>query len=80
MRLGILEHGHKRSQKLIFRIVTLQMGHVPGPMRALTYRARWFGRLFADCLTEGLRHGKEWSVGELELFAAFVSKLNRCEY
>jgi len=27
-----------------------------------------------------MRDGKHWTLGELELFAAFVSKLNQCEY
>ena len=80
MRLSILEHGHRLTQKLVFSIVRRTVGHVPPPMRILTYRREFFGAHFVDCLTEGLRRANEWSVGELELFAAFVSKINRCEY
>lgn len=80
MRLGILERGHRWTQKLFFRIVCLQMGHVPPPMRVLTYRRAFFGAHFLDCLTEGLRETREWTKSEAELFAAFVSKLNACEY
>ena len=29
---------------------------------------------------EGLRRAREWSVAEVETFAAFVSSLNRCRY
>ncbi|MEM7468921.1 MAG: hypothetical protein AAF387_18810, partial [Pseudomonadota bacterium] len=68
------------TQKLFFRLVTLSMGHVPPPMRVLSYRRKIFGAHFLDCLTRGMRHADEWSIGETELFAAFVSKLNRCEY
>ena len=80
MRLSILSHGHTWTQKLIFKIVGLQMGHVPGPMRILTYRRNWFGASFADCLQHGLREMTEWTMPEAELMAAFVSKLNQCEY
>lgn len=80
MRLRILEHGHRWTQKLLLKIARLQMGHLPGPMLTLTYRRDWFGARFVDCLQEGMRGAEEWSQGEVELFAAFVSKLNRCDY
>ena len=80
MRLSILDHGHRLTQKLIFSVIRRQMGHVPNPMRILTYRRNLFGAPFVDCLQEGLRETREWSQGEVELFAAFVSQLNRCEY
>ena len=80
MRLKILTEGHKFTQKLIFKFVRLQMGHIPGPMHVLTYRRDWFGASFGDCLQNGLREMKHWSMPEAELMAAFVSKLNQCEY
>lgn len=80
MRLGILEHGHRLTQKLFFRMLGLQTGHVPAPICVLTYRRNWFGAMFVDCLSEGLRESTAWSVGEAELFATFISKINRCEY
>lgn len=80
MRLSILKTGHRWSQKLFFKLVQVQMGFVPGPMRVVTYRRLWFGTPFLDCLQQGMRHAKHWSASETELFAAFVSKLNRCTY
>ena len=80
MRLDILDNGHTFTQKILFRLITMQMGHVPGPMRILTYRRKWFGTNFATCLHQGLREMTEWSMPEAELIAAFVSKLNQCEY
>ena len=71
MRLGVLERGHRWTQKLFFCLMRLQMGHVPGPIKTLTYRRR---------LQEGMRGTREWRKAEAELFAALVSKLNRCEY
>ena len=80
MRLKILTEGHKLTQKLIIKIISFQMGHIPGPMRVLTYRRQWFGAHFTDNLQSGLRDMTEWSISEVELMAAFVSKLNQCEY
>jgi len=80
MRLNVLDHGHRWSQKLIMEIVRRLNGHVSDPMKVFSYRRNWFGALFCDCLEEGMRETREWTKGEAELFAAFVSKLNRCEY
>lgn len=48
--------------------------------RILTYRAEIFGRPFSTYLQEVLRGPSDWSVGERELFAAFVSRKNQCAY
>ena len=80
MRLKILTTGHKLTQKVFFKFLKLQMGHVPGPIRILTYRRDWFGVNFLSCLQHGLREMTEWTMPEAELMAAFVSKLTRCEY
>jgi hypothetical protein len=31
-------------------------------------------------MKRGMRSATEWSVGEVELFAAFVSRINSCGY
>lgn len=80
MRLTILDHGHRFTQKLRFWLMQRVSGNVPDPVRVLTYRRDWFGAHFADCLEEGMRGSTQWTKAEAELFAAFVSKLNRCEY
>jgi len=80
MRLKILTTGHKLSQKILLKVLNFQMGHIPGPIHILTYRREWFGANFLDCLQHGLREMTAWSMPEAELMAAFVSKLNRCEY
>lgn len=48
--------------------------------RTLTYRAEIFGQPFSAYLQEVLRGPSDWSVGERELFAAFVSQKNQCVY
>ena len=81
MRLTILEKGLRPMQKLILAIFkTLTSGLVPGPLLALSYRRELCGKYLAECFQEGMRGATEWSVSEVELFAAFVSKLNSCQY
>ena len=80
MRLAILEHGHRWTQKLVLWLIRLRMRYLPGPISVLTYRGDWFGHRFSDCLQQGLRQAREWDLAECELFAAFVSKLNHCSF
>jgi hypothetical protein len=81
VRLTILEKGLRPVQKLVLAIFkTLTGGLVPGPLLALSYRRELCGKYLAACFQEGMREATEWSVSEVELFAAFVSKLNSCRY
>jgi hypothetical protein len=49
-------------------------------VRTIVYRSELFGAPFSDCLQESLRGPSDWSVGERELFAAFVSARNQCPF
>ena len=80
MRLAILEHGHRPLQKVFLRIIQAIAGRKPGPVLVFSYRSEFFGKAFSACLQESMRRSTAWSVGEVELFAAFVSKLNQCAY
>jgi hypothetical protein len=81
MRLQILENGHRPFQKMILSVIrAISGGHAPGPILVMSYRRELFGKYMAACFQEGMRGAKEWSVGEVELFAAFVSQLNECKY
>jgi hypothetical protein len=48
--------------------------------RVLAYRAEFFGSAYSTCLQDVLRGPSEWSVGERELFAAFTSYQNQCQF
>ena len=48
--------------------------------RALTYRPERFGAPFSALCQQVLRGPSDWSVGERELFAAFVSAQNQCPF
>jgi hypothetical protein len=80
MRLAILEKGHSLPQRLIIGTLRTLIGSVPGPILTFSYHREIFGKQFAACLQESMRGKSEWSVGERELFAAFVSKKNSCAY
>ena len=51
-----------------------------GVLKTLNYRPELFGRPFSDVLDLAMRGRSEWSAGERELFAAFVSALNQCPF
>ncbi len=80
MRPAILERGHTPLQKAQFKSIRALVGQLPGPIATLSYRRHLFGKPFAACLQEAMRGPSEFSVGERELFAAFVSSKNLCPY
>lgn len=79
MRLPRLNHGHRLPQKLLLGLIRLMSGHrAPDVLRLLFYRPELFGKPFSVWTQQVMRGPSEWSVGERELFAAFVSNRNRC--
>ena len=58
-----------------------RLGREPsGVLLTLYYRPDLFGRPFSDALDLAMRGPSDWSAGERELFAAFVSSLNQCPF
>jgi hypothetical protein len=51
-----------------------------GVLKTLNYRPEMFGRPFSAVLDLAMRGDSEWTAGERELFAAFVSALNQCPF
>ena len=80
MRLEILESGHRPLQKLQLAALRVFAGDVPGPVAVMSYRREWMGKQYARFAQRAMRRAREWSVAEVELFAAFVSKLNACRF
>jgi uncharacterized peroxidase-related enzyme len=52
----------------------------PDMIRVIVYRPDFFGRAFAGYTDALLRRPSEFTVGERELFAAFVSQANDCKF
>jgi hypothetical protein len=80
MRLDVLKHGHRPLQRIQLWILGVFAGRALEPVRMMSYQRNFFGKHWARCLQQGLREAQEWSVGELEIFAALVSSLNRCRF
>jgi len=67
-------------QKLGLAFWKAVIGDVPGPMLVVSYRKKFFGDYWAACMQEGMRGARHWTKGEVELFAAFTSRVNSCAY
>ena len=81
MRLPRLDHGHTLPQRLLLRLIRLLIGGpVPDVVKTLMYRKAYFGARQSALTQQVLRGPSAWSVGERELFAAFVSSLNHCPF
>ena len=81
MRLGILDNGHTLGKKALFVLMRVMSGHpAPDVVKTLMYRPEFFGEQMSAVFQEVMRGPSEWTVGERELMAAFVSKTNECEF
>ena len=81
MRLKTVERGDRWSWRLLYAVVPRVSGfRVPDVVRTLRYRHPFFGTPHSAHTQAVLRGPSEWSVGERELFAAFVSKVNQCHF
>jgi hypothetical protein len=80
MRLKKVHQGHRLPDKLMLTMMNLIVGHAPGVVRTLRYRKEFFGHPFSELTERVMRGPSEWTVGEREMFAAFVSRLNQCVF
>jgi len=81
MRLEILDRGHSLKVKAIFALIKLTSRHrAPDVLRTLMYRPDFLGGPLGHVFQETMRGPSEWSVGDRELMAAYVSKTNECEF
>lgn len=81
MRLGVLDRGHTLRKKALFAMIRLTTRQpVSDVIKALLYRPELFGGSMSLVFQEVMRGPSAWSVGERELMAAYVSKMNECEF
>lgn len=77
MRLGILNHGYRPRTKLLFGLVKLVSRHpLPDAAKLLFYRPDFYGAHAKEFTHLVMRGPSAWSVGDRELMAAYVSKVN----
>jgi hypothetical protein len=81
LRLRCLEDGHDPREARTLELIRSERGtEPPDVLKTLHYRPELFGRPFSDTLELAMHGPSDWSVGERELFAAFVSSLNQCPF
>jgi uncharacterized peroxidase-related enzyme len=81
MRLDILNHGYRPGTKLLFAVIRLFSGHpVPDAAKVVFYRPDFYGARAKKFTHEAMRGPSAWSVGDRELMAAYVSKVNESAF
>jgi uncharacterized peroxidase-related enzyme len=80
MRLASYEQCGRRDQRAFVRLTRLLGAELDDVGKAALRRPRFFGKPFLALAHSLLRAPSAWSVGERELFAAVVSRANRCQF
>jgi uncharacterized peroxidase-related enzyme len=81
MRLEILNRGYSPGTKLLFAVIRTFSGQpVPDAARLLFYRPGFYGNRAKAFTHEAMRGPSGWSVGDRELMAAYVSKVNESAF
>jgi hypothetical protein len=81
MRLAILDRSHSFSTKALFALIrAVSRQPVLDVIKLVKYRADFYGRPMQRGTHEVMRGSSAWSVGDRELMAAVVSKMNECEF
>jgi AhpD family alkylhydroperoxidase len=79
MRLDILDRGHRLHTKAIMALIRVFSGHpVVDAVKLAFYRPNFYGG--GPLTHEAMRGHSDWSVGDRELMAAYVSKANECPF
>ncbi len=81
MRLSILDSGHGLGAKALFAIIRAVLRQpIPDVVKMSRYRPDFYGTPMRKIMHEAMRGPSVWSAGDRELMAAFVSKMNECEF
>lgn len=81
MRLKVLDSGHGIGSKALFLMIRTFSGQpVLDVVKLVKYRSDFYGGPMGKITQEAMRGPSAWSVGDRELMAAFVSKVNDCEF
>jgi uncharacterized peroxidase-related enzyme len=80
VRLQSVARG-RRAGRLVFAMLRVLTGRdVPDIIKVRYYRPRFFGKPFFQLAQVVMRGPSPWTIGERELFAAFVSARNSCQF
>lgn len=77
----MLNTGYSFRTKALFKVIeTVSREPLPDAARLTFYRPDFYGKPMKKLTHEAMRGNSEWSVGERELMAAYVSSLNRSRF
>ena len=81
MRLKILNSGYDFGTKVLFAFIQLVSRQpIPDAARLVFYRPDFYGAPMGALTHLAMRGPSAWSVGDRELMAAVVSKMNACAF
>ena len=81
MRPEVLNRGYGPATKLLFGLIRLVSRHpVPDAAKLVFYRPDFYGTRAKEFTHEAMRGPSAWSVGDRELMAAYVSKVNQSAF
>src|SRR3954468_20594791 len=81
MRLKILNSGYGFGAKVLFAFIqAVSRQPVPDAAKLVFYRPDFYGTPMKEFTHEAMRGSSAWSVGDRELMAAYVSKMNECKF
>jgi uncharacterized peroxidase-related enzyme len=79
MRLKILNNGYGVKTKILFSLIQLfSRQPFPDAAKLVFYNPYFYGAI--KHTHEAMRGASSWSIGDRELMAAFVAKLNECPF
>lgn len=77
MRLEVLNSGYSLRTKALFALIrAVSRQPVPDAARLVFYRPEFYGAPSKELTHEAMRGPSAWSVGDRELMAAYISKVN----
>lgn len=80
MRLQRIARGRPAGRVMFALLRRVSRREVPDIVKVRFYRRRFFGTPFFKLGQQMLRGHSPWTIGERELFGAFVSAKNRCQF
>ena len=81
MRLSILDRGHSIGARVLFAFIrTVSRQPVLDVVKMAGYRPDFYGKPMQQVTHEAMRGPSAWSVGDRELMAALVSKVNESKF
>jgi hypothetical protein len=81
VRLAVVDRDFAWPARLLLAVVRrVSKEEPPDIIKTQLYRPNLFGRWASPATQDVMRGASSWTVGERELFAAYVSRLLQCPF